>query len=131
MIKLNLATTVFSEVKFWLMVASSIILPLGMYGVLMLKRAISPRTTLALGFALVAIAGLDVYFLQILASEARLTRSLADDAVFVSEVSLALYLIPVMFGGIGVNVISHVLVRHLDKANRRFEQAHPGRRDFD
>jgi hypothetical protein len=131
MIMLNLATTVFSEVKFWLMVASSIILPLGMYAVLMLKRAISPRTTLALGFALVAIAGLDVYFLQILAAEARLTRSLADDAVFVSEVSLALYLIPVMFGGIGVNVISHVLVRHLDKANRRFEQTHPGHRDFD
>lgn len=36
-----------------------------------------------------------------------------------------------MFGGIDVNVISHVLVPHLDKANRRFEQAHLGRRDFD
>jgi hypothetical protein len=30
-----------------------------------------------------------------------------------------------MFGGIGINVISHVLVRHLDAAEQRFRAAHP------
>lgn len=116
--------TVFAELKFWLMVLASVVLPFGMYAVLMTKRAISRRTTLLLGFALVAIAGMDVYFLQILARAAKSTPSLADDAVFVSEVSIALYLLPAMFGGTGVNVISHVLVTHLDDANRQFNHDH-------
>lgn len=117
--------TVFSELRFWLMIVISIVLPVGLYTFLMVKRAISQPTTLLLGFALVAIAGLDIYFLQILSTAAKLTPSLADDAVFLSEISLALYLIPAMFGGIGVNVISHVLVRHLDDANKRFNREHP------
>jgi hypothetical protein len=116
--------TVFTELKFWLMVLASVVLPFGMYAVLMTKRAISRRTTLLLGFALVAIAGMDVYFLRILARLAKTTESIADDAVFVSEISIALYLLPVMFGGIGVNVISHVLITHLDDANRQFNQEH-------
>ena len=106
------------------MIAASIVLPVSLYTILMVKRAISRPTTLLLGFALVAIAGLDVYFLQVLSPAVKLTPSHADDAVFLSEVSLALYLIPAMFGGIGVNVISHVLVRHLDDANYRFNQQH-------
>ncbi|MFZ6756332.1 hypothetical protein ACO0K9_03865 [Undibacterium sp. Ji50W] len=116
--------TVFSELKFWLMMLTSFVLPFGLYSVLMMKRAISRQTTLMLGFALVAIAGLDVYFLRMLAAAAKLTPSLADDTVFVSEVSLALYILPVMFGGIGVNIISHVLVKHLDEANERFRNEH-------
>ncbi len=119
-----MGSTVFAESKFWLMITASVVLPFGLYAVLMTKRAISGRTTLLFGFALVAIAALDVYFLQILSRAAKSTPSLADDAVFVSEISLALYLLPVMFGGIGVNVISHVLVRHLDDANRRFNEEH-------
>jgi hypothetical protein len=119
-----MGSTVFAEAKFWMMVMASVVLPFGLYTVLMTKRAISTRSTLLLGFALVAIAALDVYFLRILSSAAKATPSLADDAVFLSEISLALYLLPVMFGGIGVNVISHVLVKHLDDANRRFIEEH-------
>lgn len=119
-----MGNTVFSEIKFWLMMLISFILPFGLYSVLMMKRAISRQTTLMLGFALVAIAGLDVYFLRMLAAAAKLTPSLADDTVFISEVSLALYILPVMFGGIGVNIISHVLVKHLDEANERFRSEH-------
>ena len=48
----------------------------------------------------------------------------ADDAVFVSELSFALYLFPLMFGGVGVNLISHILVSHLVGAERRFSKAH-------
>ncbi|MES2187164.1 MAG: hypothetical protein V4505_21630 [Pseudomonadota bacterium] len=120
--------SVFTEVKFWLMVVASVVLPFGIYGMLLVKRAISRTTVLLLGFLLVGIAGLDVFFLQHLAAAARLTASLMDDAVFTSEVSVALYLLPVMFGGIGVNVISHILVSHLVDAEKRFLDEHPGRR---
>jgi hypothetical protein len=124
---LMLSQSVFGELWFWLMLLVSLVLPFGIYGVLLVKRAVSPITVLLLGFTLVAIAGLDLFLLQRLAAVARLTPSLGDDAVFLSEMSLALYLFPAMFGGIGVNVISHVLVRHLVEAESRFAVEHPDR----
>ncbi|MFZ6732722.1 hypothetical protein ACO0LG_12430 [Undibacterium sp. Ji42W] len=117
--------TIFSELKFWLMMIASIVMPFGIYSYLILKKAISQKTTLAFGFALVAIAGMDVYFLKVLSAAAKLSPSPADDTIFVSEISLALYLVPAMFGGIGVNIISHVLIKHLDQANQRFKKEHP------
>ena len=120
-----MSQSVFGELRFWLMLLVSVVLPFGIYGALLAKRAIARTTTLLLGFALVAVAGLDVYFLQSMAAAARLTPSLADDAVFLSEISAALYLLPAMFGGIGVNIISHVLVGHLVEAERQFAQEHP------
>ena len=108
------------------MLVVSVVLPFCIYGVLLVKRAISRVTALLLGFTLVAIAGLDVFVLQSLAAASRLTPSVSDDAVFLSEISMALYLFPAMFGGIGVNVISHVLVRHLVEAEARFAVEHPG-----
>lgn len=120
----RMSHTVFTEMKFWLMVLTSVVLPFAIYGALLAKRAISRITVLVLGFALVAIAGLDVYFLQSLAVASKLTPSLADDAVFLSEISMAFYLLPAMFGGIGVNVISHVLMSHLVDAERRFNEEH-------
>jgi len=120
-----MSTSVFTEAKFWLMVVVSVVLPFGIYGLLLAKRAISRTTVLLLGFSLVAIAGLDVFFLQSLARAARLTPSLVEDGFFGSEVSIAFYLLPAMFGGIGVNVISHILVSHLLEAERRFAEEHP------
>jgi hypothetical protein len=117
--------TIFSELKFWLMMIASIVMPFGIYSYLILKKAISKKTTLIFGFALVAIAGMDVYFLKVFSAAAKLSPSLADDTIFVSEISLALYLVPAMFGGIGVNIISHVLIQHLDEANQRFKKEHP------
>ncbi len=121
----SVSNSVFAELRFWLMVALSTGLPIGVYAVLLVKRAISPRNVLLLGLALIAVAGLDVYFLQSLAMLAKDTPSLSDDWVFTSQVSVALYLLPAMFGGVGVNVISHVLVRHLAEAERRFTREHP------
>jgi hypothetical protein len=116
-----MSTTVFTEMRFWLLVIFSGVLPFAIYWMLLVKRAISRTTVLLLGLSLVAIAGVDVYLLQSLAALAKLTASIADDAVFVSEVSIALYLLPAMFGGIGINVISHVLVSHLIEAETRFK----------
>ena len=109
------------------MVVTSVVLPACIYGMLLVKRAISPWTVMLLGLALVMIAGLDVYFLQSLSVAVTSSPSLADDAVFVSEVSVALYLLPAMFAGVGINLMSHVLVRHLVEAEQRFRNEHPGR----
>ena len=121
--------SVFAQLDFWGMVAVSVLLPCAIYGALLATRSISRITVLLLGFVMIAIAGFDVYFLQHMAVMAKETPSLADDAVFVSEVSFALYLFPLMFGGIGVNLISHILVSHLVGAEKRFSKEHPGERD--
>lgn len=121
-------TTVFPEVEFWLLVVLSAFLPAAIYGALLAKRAISRETVLIFGIVLVVIAGLDVYLLQKLATAAKQTSSLADDAIFVSEISLGLYFLPALFGGVGVNLVSHVLIRHLVEAEKQFEKEHPGSR---
>lgn len=121
-----MSASVFVELRFWLLVVFSLVLPAGIYAALLRTRAISRRAVLCFGIALVLIAGVDVYLLQSLAALARHTPSLADDAVFLSELSIALYVLPVVFGGIGVNLISHVLLHHLTEAEKRFEREHPG-----
>ncbi|MDP3230669.1 MAG: hypothetical protein Q8N13_22210 [Acidovorax sp.] len=117
--------SVFVELRFWLLVAFSLVLPAGIYGLLLVTRSISRTAVLGFGIALVLIAGVDLYLLQSLATVAKNTPSLADDAVFISELSIALYILPVVFGGIGVNLISHVLLRHLTEAEKRFDREHP------
>jgi hypothetical protein len=117
--------TVFVELRFWLLVVFSLVLPVGIYALLLVTQSISRLSVMGFGIALVLIAGVDVYLLQTLASVAKNSPSLADDAVFVSELSLALYLLPVVYGGIGVNLISHVLLRHLTEAEKRFDREHP------
>ena len=119
------ANSVFLEARFWFVMLGSVVLPFGIYALLMAKRAISRRTVLFFGFALVAIAGFDVYVLRSLSAAAAHSSSLVDDAFFVSEVSLALYLLPALFAGLGINIISHVLTRHLDTAEQRFAAEHP------
>lgn len=120
-----MSLSVFVELRFWVLVAFSVVLPAGIYGLLLRTRAISRMAVLGFGIALVLISGVDVYLLQSLAAVAKNTPSLADDAVFISELSIALYILPVVFGGIGVNLISHVLLRHLTEAEKRFDREHP------
>jgi hypothetical protein len=121
-----MSMTVFVEVKFWLLVAFSFVVPVAVYVSLLLKRAVSPITVLVLALALVAIAGVDVYLLRSLNAMARATPSTADDVVFLSELSVSLYLLPALFAGTGINVMSHVLIRHLAEAEQRFENGRRG-----
>ena len=120
-------SSVFTELTFWLLIGFSFVSPCLLYAVLHAKRAIARHTVLLLGGMLLVIAAVDIYLLQSLATLAKLTPSLADDAIFVSEISLALYLIPVMFGGIGINVISHVLIAHLSEAEKHFQAEQSGK----
>jgi len=120
-----MSATVFVEAKFWLLVVFSFVVPVGIYGGLLVKRAVSPITVLILGLALVLVAAVDVFLLQSLVAMAKTTSSLVDDAVFLSELSIGLYVLPALLAGVGINVISHVLTRHLDEAERQFEKEHP------
>ena len=117
--------TVFVEVKFWLLAIFSLLAPVLIYGILLGTRSISRAAVLVFGLALVALAGIDVYLLRSLEALARLSPSLADDAIFASEVSVALYVFPILLGGVGVNVVSHVLITHLLKAERQFDRENP------
>ena len=116
--------TGFMELHFWLLLLFSVVLPAAIYAGLLWRRVISRNTVLVFGLLLLIISGVDIYLLQVLANMAKTTASHWDNTVFLSEVSLALYLLPVTYGGIGVNLISHVLIRHLSHAERRFEQNH-------
>lgn len=119
--------SVFVEMRFWLLVVFSAVAPLGIYTGMLLKRAISRKAVLCLGLALLVIAGVDLYLLQILTLKAQATPSLADDRLFSSELSVALYLLPLLFGGVGVNLISHILLQHLREAEARYDAQNPER----
>ena len=90
---MQVSTTVFTEMRFWALVVFSVVLPCAVYLALLCKRSISRARVLFFGLALVFIAGVDVYLLQGLATAAKATPSLADNVVFVSELSVALYLL--------------------------------------
>jgi len=57
---------------------------------------------------------------------ARATPSAFEDRLFNSELALALYLLPAVFAGVGVNLVSHVLIGHLTDAEKTFDSEHPG-----
>jgi hypothetical protein len=112
--------SVFIELQFWLLVFFSFIVPGIIVWLCLTVRAVSRNTVLALGVLLVAIAGVDVYLLQTLARMATKTPSLADDAIFDSEITVGFYVLPALLAGVGINVASHVLIQHLTDAQKRF-----------
>jgi hypothetical protein len=121
-VELRLFESVFFEAEFLALIVFSFILPVGIYFYMMWKRAISRKTVLIFGSILIGISGVDIFLMQRLAVMARNSSSLIDDRIFVSEISVALYLLPVLFAGIGVNLISHVLTNHLTDAERQFDR---------
>ncbi len=114
--------SVFVDVEFFLLMLFSIVLPVGMYGCMMWRRAISRKTVLLFGFMLVAKAGVTIFLLQRLAEMAKVSPSLLDNIIFASQFSVVLYFVPMLFAGIGVNMLSQVLMSHLADAERRFDR---------
>jgi hypothetical protein len=113
--------SVFMEGEFYALIVSSIIAPVSIYAYLMWRRAIGRGAVLGFGVVMIALSGIDVYVLRYLNQLARVTLSALDDKIFSSEVSTALYVLPVVFAGIGVNIVSHVLIDHLKSAEERYE----------
>lgn len=116
--------SIFVEFEFVMLIVVSIVLPVGIYAYMMWKNAISRKTVLLLATVLIVIAGINVFLLQRLSFMAKASPSLLDDRFFASELSVALYLIPALFAGIGANVISHILISHLTDAEKRFDRQH-------
>jgi hypothetical protein len=77
---------------------------------------------LLLGIILIVVSGVDVFLLQRLGAMAKSSPSLIDNIIFASEISVALYVLPLLFAGIGMNLISHILINHLGDAERRFDR---------
>lgn len=113
---------IFFETRFLLLILFSLLLPAAIFGWLIVKRKISRITVMLFGLILIGLAGVDIVLLQSLASSAKASLSPLDDAIFASEISLGLYLLPAVCAGIGINVVSHVLINHLVEAEQRFDQ---------
>ncbi|HCE07459.1 MAG TPA: hypothetical protein DIT28_14590 [Oxalobacteraceae bacterium] len=113
------------EMKFLLLVAFSIVLPPAIYGIMLAKKVISRPTVLFFGVLLIVIAGADVVLINLLSVSARHTLSTLDDKFFASQLKVALYLLPAVFAGIGINVVSHILISHLVRAENKYDQVHP------
>jgi hypothetical protein len=124
-----MSDSVFVELEFYLLVAFSVVLPVGTYVYMMRKRALSRATMVLLGALLVGMSGVTIFLLQRLADMAKATPSMLDDQVFAGGVALALYLLPLLFAGIGVNIISDVLIKHLAVAEAQFERERAARSD--
>jgi hypothetical protein len=116
--------SVFVEREFIALIVFSFILPFCIYGYIMWKRAISRTTVLFLGLVFIVISMVNVFLLQRLAQLAQLSMSLVDDRLFASELSVAFYILPALFAGVGINMLSHVLIRHLTEAEREFDATH-------
>lgn len=112
----------FLELEFFALILFSVIFPTGIYWFLFQRKAISRFAVLGLAMVLIVMAGIDVLLLQALADISRNTPSVLDDKFFVSGVSVALYLLPAIFAGIGVNLLSHVLIDQLHRAESRYDQ---------
>jgi hypothetical protein len=114
--------TIFLEIEFVSLVLCSVLLPCGIYAFLLLTKSVSRWAVLGLALLLISLSGVDVVLLQVLAAKSRTTPSLVDDTLFSAEMSVALYLLPAVFAGVGVNLISHLLTSHLGAAEARFER---------
>ena len=117
-----MSDSIFFEIEFVALIIFSLILPICIYAYMMWKKAISRKTVLLYGAILIAISGVSVVLLKRLAEMASASLSSLDSQIFSSEISLALYLLPALFAGIGINIISHVLVSHLSDAEKRFDR---------
>jgi len=114
----------FEECRLLALTLLSLALPIGLYAYMMCKRVLSPKAVTLFGFLLIAISGGNVALLQGMERIARSTPSLIDDRFFASGLSIALYLVPALFAGIGINLLSHLLINHLGEAEKRHEREH-------
>lgn len=112
----------FLELEFVLLIIFSFVVPGAIYAFLYLKTSISRLTVLLFAFCLLVVSCADLVLLSLLRELAQHSRSVVDDKLFAGELRLAFYLLPVVFAGTGVNLLSHVLVHHLTRAEQRFDR---------
>jgi indole-3-glycerol phosphate synthase len=116
--------SVFLEKEFIELIVFSVATPVLVYFLIWHKRSISRATVVSFGIILIILAGLDIFLLRILSDMAKHSLSMLDNRLFSSELSVALYLLPALYAGTGINLISHILVTHLAKAEIKFDAEH-------
>jgi glucan phosphoethanolaminetransferase (alkaline phosphatase superfamily) len=114
-------SSLYLESEFWILVVASMLAPVCVFTWLVRKRKISRLTVTMIAIALLMLSGIDAIALQRLSAKAKATPGLGDDRVFASEFSLALYLVPLITAGLGINLLSHVLNRHLIIAELEYD----------
>jgi hypothetical protein len=99
------------ESEFVALVVFSVVTAALIYCALWARQGISRSRALFFGVALIILAGVDMFLLRILANLARLSPSVFIGALFESEVTVALCLLPTLFAGTGINVVSHLVIQ--------------------
>jgi len=123
--------TVFVQSEFWALVCLSIGVPALAYGWAARRPRLMWAATCLLGLLMVAVSATDVVLLQVLRRAALRSLDRADDAWFGSEIAIALYAFPILYGGVGVNFISAGLIEHFQRVgpSARAGASHVARRD--
>jgi hypothetical protein len=116
--------SLFLEGEFWTLVVVSLVVPAAVFVWLIRRRKISRLAVTLIAVALVVLSGVDAILLQRLSAMAKITPGIGDDRVFASEFSLALYILPLLTAGIGINLLTHVLNRHLIIAELEYDLEH-------
>ncbi|MBB3214291.1 nitrogen fixation/metabolism regulation signal transduction histidine kinase [Herbaspirillum sp. Sphag1AN] len=117
-----MAQSVFLQLEFYLLILFSLIFPAAIFGTMLLKKAISRTMVFLFGVSLLLMAGADIILLRKLALMASNALSGSEDKFFNSEMAVSLYLLPAFLAGVGVNIISHILIRRLREAEDQFER---------
>lgn len=115
-------TTAFLELDFILLLVSSLVAPIAIYAFLFKRRAIARSTVLIFACLLILLSGVDVFLLKVLAQVGKASLGSFEGKLFSSELSVALYVLPAVFAGVGINLISHVLIDHLVQAEHKFDR---------
>lgn len=110
------------KLEFWSLVLTSVVMPVGIYAYMIRKRRISRSRVVGFGLLLILLSAIDALLLKHMITIARGTSPF-HELVFASEFSIALYLLPLVSAAIGTNLVSHVLVRHLFEAERRYDES--------
>jgi hypothetical protein len=111
----------FIEGEFLVLVLLSVLIAALIYRALWSRRSLSRTRALIFGLTLIVLAGVDMFLLRMLTSLARVSGSMFDSVVFNSELTVALYILPTLFAGTGINVVSHLVIHPLalDRNTRR------------
>ena len=117
---------VFERVPFWVLIVSSLFIPVWMCWMMLSRKYTSRRRALTFGVSLLLLSALDLILLPVLYNEAKQSLSTSDDVVFASSYSVALYLLPLISAGLGINLVGHCLRSRLKFAEITEESRNEG-----
>jgi diguanylate cyclase (GGDEF)-like protein len=120
----TMTNSVFFQRDFFLLLVFSVFTPIAGYLYLFKRSSVSRRAVLLLALLLMVMAGADVVLIQSLATAAKAAAMPLDKKIFSSEISVALYVLPLVSAGLGINLASHSLFRHLSDSEENFDREH-------